>query len=387
MLHFGDELAPTTVIIGEPRPDNSMVIQSGHRDVGNEFRTMGPYTEILATAGRYQGDADEILRDVTVGFAAARLDVDVFVTSRRLLLTEKSFKRANCCTPEEALTVVGLFLRTQGEYTVLGPSTYALEKWTFYEAAAADLLPDVLRWLVAVDRLPIASGGPVYGPHLLGRKCVRRLATALVARDEIHRLSFLGGHVSDLLAQFDWFLLSLVAAFDTSARIAHIVAALDPKRRRYASWRNTGWLKDLAKSAPDLAAVGAPEHWVSDAFDVCAILRNSVHGEGLLAVGEDRRRREDETLVVVPPDELDLLLKVIGRLGGDSMWGVRESGYGTGIAVAQFVDQLIVAAVKALNEIVRLTPVEALPDIDLSDMTDVSRRHGLHALNSSQMRS
>ena len=283
--------------------------------------------------------------------------------------------------------MVGLFLRTQGEYTVFGPRTYTLGKWTFYEAAAADLLPDGLRWLVAVNRLPIASGGPVYGPHLLARKCVRRLATALVARDEIHRLSFLGGHVSDLLAQFDWFLLSLVAAFDTSARIAHIATALDPKRTRDASWRNAGWCKDLAKSAPDLAAVGAPEHWVRDAIDACAILRNSVHGEGLLAVGEDWRSREDETLVVVPPDELDQLLKVIGRLGGDSVWGVRERAYGTGITVAQFVDQLIVAAVKALNEIVRLTPVEALPDIDLSDMTDISRRHSQHAPNSSQMRS
>ncbi|MGI8529265.1 MAG: hypothetical protein ACR2KO_07285 [Geodermatophilaceae bacterium] len=106
-----------------------------------------------------------------------------------------------------------------------------------------------------------------------------------------------------------------------------------------------------------------------------------------MAVGEDWRIREDEALVVVPPDELDQLLKVIGRLGGDSVWGVRERAYGTGIVVAQFVDQLIVAAVKALNEIVRLTPVEALPDIDLSDMTDISRRHSPHALNSSQMRS
>ncbi|MGI8529264.1 MAG: hypothetical protein ACR2KO_07280 [Geodermatophilaceae bacterium] len=38
VLQFGDVLAPATVIIGEPRSDNGIVIQSGHPDVGTESR-------------------------------------------------------------------------------------------------------------------------------------------------------------------------------------------------------------------------------------------------------------------------------------------------------------------------------------------------------------
>jgi hypothetical protein len=80
-------------------------------------------------------------------------------------------------------------------------------------------------------------------------------------------------------------MVNIVGAFDAAARAAHLSVGLDPDKRRYAAWQREDWLKQIRPVAPELAemfVLGTPH---SDLFEICRVLRNTVHGEGLQAGG------------------------------------------------------------------------------------------------------
>jgi hypothetical protein len=104
-----------------------------------------------------------------------------------------------------------------------------------------------------------------------------------------------------------------------------------------------------------------------DALELIAPLRNTIHGAGLGAVLMAGRHATN--LILVPPDEKARLLDVASRRGGLAKWGLQDHGSDMRLDPCAYVESLVPAATRALNQLMELTQVEILPGVDSARIT------------------
>jgi hypothetical protein len=315
--------------------------------------------------------------DATTACVARGLAQDLLVTERPFVLAPpfELTRAVAMLTPEDALPLVGLYLRTQREFIVdagdAGFGTMRFNKGLFWWVATRDLLPSGWSWMSACAQESAATGDDQL--TYLAMTLHQRVVRALEARDDVY-LALLGPQNNDTadeaLAALDNVLLMLMAAVDAAARVTHLTCSLGPDLHRSA-WQSKQWRDRWRAQAPKLAAlVDAGSHGES-ILTILRLFRNSVHGEALqpLAVSGVGRRRED-TLVGVPVAQLTELQAALAATGGIAHWGVEQKIPGRFHAdPGRLVDLIFPEVLTFLDQLLAATPVHLLPHVDISKVS------------------
>ncbi len=324
------------------------------------------YEEIARRhSAKGMGDEQALLQQLLLVEACGANRVDALVTNSAYLLAEREdghLGRRNLFTPEEAASVVGLWLRSRNDFTVDADERFVarVAPSSFYLIVARELLPEWWRWFSACAR--------AHDDTLtrLGGSAITRLANALRARDRLLTNSQLQQEPTsgdEILFYLDVVLLMAVGAFDVVARVAdHIYGIAKP---RSAGWSREGWRVRLSNHDPGLAGLVEPGQPHRNLVDLIALLRNSIHGEAL-RVGLYRHGRDAESRIMVPEADHQDLLDLVSRCGGADAWGVRPKDGAAGDATIDarvLVETLLVSAALTLNALMEATAVEKIAGV------------------------
>ncbi|MGY1692304.1 hypothetical protein [Geodermatophilus sp. SYSU D01105] len=338
-----------------------------------------------------RGDGEAVsYRELPAGVAATRraADVlaarvvdaahaDVFITERSYLFEDRRFAPTRGITvlrPLDALPLIGLYLRQQGEYITWrsadGHGMATFNRGLFYWVATRALLPEGWRWMTACVRESTASGDDTLTFH--AQSLLQRVDQALRARDEAFAALNAPQNndtADDALAALDRLLLLLMAAVDVSARVAHMVLGLSAGDLYQASWKRGGrWERELRRHHRQLSDLTKSAAY-GDVLAILRLLRNTVHGAALtpLAVSDGSFRGPTDTLVALPSADATTLLECADRQGGRAAWGMKELIPGQLHAdIDVLIERLLPAVIGFLNEAMRLTPVERLLHANLT---------------------
>jgi len=301
---------------------------------------------------------------------------DVFITDRKYLLEERRFKEdrgLTVCSAEEAVTLLSLYLRAQGEYVIAMPSPrirHTFNRGLFYWVGTREVLPESWRWFSACVHHASGSGGDKL--QRLGGSVLSRIQRAIEARDRVHiALNRITSNDinDDALGNLDHVLMLLMGAIDASARVAHYALGLTTQEK-YAGWQNDGWKKQVNDIAPRLSALFNSESCHSSTLQILRLLRNSVHGEALQGITLLAEGRQD-TVMRLPKSDEAVILLAMDATGGRDKWGYRPFAPGhDNIQPALLVDMLIEQAIALLNDVMKETPVERLSNIEAANLTN-----------------
>jgi hypothetical protein len=268
-------------------------------------------------------------------------------------------------TAEQALAVIGLYLRGRRQYPMIAPNGLSFGEHLLLWSAARAQLPSGWRWgsaLVAHSR-DVQCDGPMFLFGSLHERIVRLLR----CRDRVHTALLVpqdnqtAGEATEAL---DYFMVNLVGAFDAAARAAHLAAGLDPGSRRTAAWQNDRWRRQIHAASPGLADLFAAGTTPFRVLEIARILRNTVHGEGLHTTATQQGGRPRETLVALPEDDAQDLANLFGHLGGQDEWGLRQLAPSRPhVDPARLIERLLPQALHVLDDALRLTPVERLSGV------------------------
>jgi len=366
VLSPGDGAGRRVARVGDEHRISDYSLYDNAAEVTASEISSGTYTD------RSPGDAAAQRRaDVIAATVSEAIGADLFVTGRPYL-HGKTLPIAHGVTfvdVDEALAVIGLYLRAQREYVTYrspdGRDSVVMDCGLFFWVGAHELLPSAWRWSVAFAQH--AAGAGDNGLPLLAQSVLQRTQRALQVRDEVH-LALNRPQDNDTaeaaLSALDVVLLLLMGAVDATARVAHRVLGLTSRAHR-AGWQHDDWIKEVAAAAPTLGALFRPGTHEDHTLTILRLLRNSIHGEAMQAVGVGRPRRE-RTLVAMPALHEPKLRDALVALGGFATWGVE------GLVVGQlhfdpgiFLEQLFRDVVAMLNRIMDEMPVECLAHVAL----------------------
>jgi hypothetical protein len=317
------------------------------------------------------------IADAIAACAAKQVKADLYITNREYLhrLTRSIGEGVTFCTAAEALALVGLYLRSEGDFVVWkdpgGDTPYRFDKGLYYWVGARELLPAGWRWFAACV-MHEQGQGPALGTDeltYLGGAVFQRITRALQARDDLLRAMNCrqdNNVAEDALTALDVCLVFLMGALDATARVAHRVLGLPSDKIYQAGWQRPSWLNQVAARAPTLAQVVAPKRPGADALTILRLLRNTVHDAGLPALAIGFPGRREETLAGLPSSDRDQILKAADRQGGRQAWGLRELLPGRLHAEPGVIlERLLPAVIELLNDLMTATPVEALAGVSL----------------------
>jgi hypothetical protein len=335
-------------------------------DVGGADTGSGAYATLPVDEAERRRRSDVLAAQV----ADQGVDADVFVTRRDYLLKAqwRVTRDATVCTPEEALTLIGLYLRRQNEFVLakMGNDELRMNRGLFVWVGTRELLPEAWRWFSAC--VQHAGATPESRLGLLGQSLFERFGRALEARDRVHhaRNQLQNNDLMDeALSNLDQVFLLLMSCVDIVARVAHSVLRLSGSERN-AAWQSANWIDQFRKAQPALAMIVAPSAANHDALTILRLLRNSVHGSALQGMGVLRFGSPMQYLVGLPSEDEAQLLQAMDHLGGRSIWSVEQLSPGSShFDPAILVDVLFDHIVRLINELMKATPVEQLDNVTL----------------------
>lgn len=305
--------------------------------------------------------------------ASEAVRADIYITERPYLYAGgklASEPGLTVCTVREAVTILALYLRTQGEFVIPTGSEslkFSFNRGLYFWVGARELLPEAWRWFSAC----VQHSTKTENDHLLllGGSLLSRVNKALQTRDDIHtalNLPTNNDTVDDALGSLDSVLVLLMGSVDVSARVAHYVLGL-PTRQEYGSaWQKAAWLRQVRLMAPNLASIVDPGTAGEHTLTILRLLRNSVHGAALqgVTVLEDNKQ---EMLIGLPANDEADILTAMDAMGGRDSWGFRSSLPGRShIDPAILADRLFEEVVKLLNNLMNETPVESLAQVSIT---------------------
>lgn len=325
----------------------------------------GAYSQLDLTAAAARRRADGLAAQV----ASQALAADIYITERPYLHATKwdLARGVTLCRTEEALPLVGLYLRAQGDFRVASKMT--CNRGLFYWVGTRELLPAGWRWFAACNQ----HGAPTHDSDLsrLSGSLFQRFERALEARDGVQIALNQPQHNDtrrEILARLDDVLVDLMGAVDAAARVAHRVLGLPPEKEFFAGWQNEKWLKTVKGPATPLAQTVAPGSDGAQTLTILRKLRNSVHGTALQSIALQEQMRKEQSLIRIPPDDEADVLAAMDGLGGKDVWGARRIlNDSVHIDAGVFVDTLFPKVIELLNDLMAHTPVELLANVALSD--------------------
>ena len=263
----GPDIPTVLVLHGQTRGD--IVQTTLYRSDKSLFHT-GVFTS-LADAAEKDAGADSYpgleaterarsrWRDVLAAETARSVRADIYVTERPYVFESRYLKNAPTYTPAQALALVGLYLRGQGEYVIhrgIGGWPRSFDRGLFYWVGAREFLGDGWRWFSAC--VQTAAHTDTDDMTYLGQSLLHRISRALELRDRFHRsINRVQNNntADDAVAELDVVLLLLMGAVDVAARVAHHALDLPMSRAHRASWQSREWIRLVGRLAPDLADI------------------------------------------------------------------------------------------------------------------------------------
>lgn len=199
-----------------------------------------------------------------------------------------------------------------------------------------------------------------------------RMQRALELRDQVHMAidSETNNDINDdALGALDNFLICLMGAMDASASVAHYTLGLQVKERD-AAWQNDGWLKQVSGVCPELANIFAKGSDNRHTLTILSNMRNSIHGEPIHGITKQDSDKT-ETIIALPKDKEEIVLRSMNALGGHASWGVNQltknfNEVNPGI----LVDRIFEEVVALLNDIMKSTPIDRLSHIEKANKSN-----------------
>jgi hypothetical protein len=377
------ERVPGWAVLGPEEPGGLL----GHRSVvaarggtTTHAAVVGNFADAAASDTRTQAyaelapDVASVRRraDALAAQVAGAINADIFITNRAYLhgVTWNLADGVTFCAIEDALAAVGLYLRSQNTFVISrdpsGRGTDIMNRGLYYWVGTRELLPSAWRWFSACVQHSTSIGDNSL--LLLGQSVLQRTQRALQVRDEVHvalNKPQNNDTADEALSSLDIVLLLLMGAVDATARVLHSVLEISSSPYG-AGWQKPTWLADVSAKAPSLGALFAASTDETHTLTILRLLRNSIHGEALPALGVGVGRQRDGTLVGLPVSQQAELLAAIAALGGDAAWGVEQRIPGRMHAdPGILLEQLLPRILRMLNEIMDATPVEQLSGVNL----------------------
>lgn len=327
----------------------------------------------LANAGLLPDAAmrEDQRRDAVAAFCAQGIEADLCITKRPLLLNlnQTVTDAVNFATPEQALPLVSLYLRSQGVFLVTKAPNQrisfesSVNRGLFYLVGAIELLPEASRWSGAWGKHDHSTEEELI---YLRSSVLRRVARILQYRDDLFRTlnkPVNNDHADDIVATLESCLLLLMGAVDATARVTHRVLGIKGHLSS-AGWQKPNWVDLVSKEGSGLASVVAPGTPGSDALTILSLLRNTIHSSSLPAMHSTQATRSavtrDETLVRTPRESRGRLQAAIDRLGGSTFWGLTQVAPNDVHAEPGILlERLLPAILRLLNDLMAATPVES----------------------------
>ena len=305
--------------------------------------------------------ADQRERDALAADAATAVGADLFVTERPYLFGAKRMHvpGVTLCRIPEALAMIGLYLRSQGEFVLWRPADgtpgITANEWLYYQIGAIALLSQLWHWSTAQAAPAPQDPDALSGLH---SALLLRIVRALRTRDSFHRAFSLPQQrdaVRTVLVELDTLLVMLMGAVDASARFIHLLLGLQAQQRE-AGWQKPGWRSQLTgqnQPLADLFASGTP---LADLLTILSRLRNTVHGQAIQATLRQKGSVQDAP-ITLPTENESQILACMENLGGQAAWGAQPAA-GAAVAVdpGQFVERLFPAVLGLLNAVMAATP-------------------------------
>jgi len=308
-----------------------------------------------------------VYRGLVFAEASEEMDADGFVTSRPYLL--QVGPDFSGYTPAEAMALVGLALRVHGNRSIGSDLTdLSLGGSTFHFILGRELTYEGWRWFSAcvAHSLAIKDDKAIN----LGQTALERLQRVLQIRDRMHASAKIPSSettADEVVFQFETLLLFLSAAFDATARVAHLVY-LGPDYKE-AGWRRSGWHERLTQAEPELASLVADGTEGGTVLRLISRLRNSIHGEALRPLTTQRGGARPEHPAEFPEGLAARTIGDIQFLGEDPVdWGLRVDRTRTYLTADRFAESLLPHALLLLNGLMAQTRVERLSGVKAHEL-------------------
>jgi hypothetical protein len=326
----------------------------------------------VKAAARWAITADRAVAELLLA-QAAKHHSHFLVTDSDFLLRDAPrglVRDANPIAVRQALAIVGLYLRTEGEFLVepRRDGRLYLSRGLFYRCLAWDLLPTAWRWFGACGESARCSGDETLLD--LADATLDRTSRALRARDHVLaqvQLPATHDTQDEALFYLDAAHLFLKGAFDAAALMANVVYKLNGKPIQISWTDKDKWRKKLEAGAPELAELTAPNTRDRNVIDLTALVRNTIHRVPLRGVAYSTSGdTAPENLVVVPNVDKAKLLALVARLGGPAAWGIRDIDEWTCLEADTYVCSLVSAATRSLDAVLAAIDMERLTGVDVA---------------------
>jgi hypothetical protein len=404
VLFVADDLDETgAVVFGEPdpSPDSDVLSVQFKTAAGVGYTGINYYEQAVEEASqmvaKYQLEESDARAGVLLYQLGSELEADLLITCRGWLLGERGRPHgkhlANIVSPEEALALMGLYLRWHCQPVIVGGASVRWHPSSMRHSAAFIAMPAFQRWNQAGRTWCDTNGDLTL--ELLNQTCLTRVSRAFKFRDDIFGLSatMIEHEPEEMLCELDSLLFTLVGAFDVAARIVdHILRLNNGKDASWQKLKSGDWQSKLQTHAKALYDHTKNGSEMQRTFQVLRWLRNSVHNEAL-----DLMRDDGAYAVTVSTDTQSNLRSFLRE--GHHGWtadtlGVRAQPPtgataakwlpGTGrysitvrrtgapkpadplagqlvVDVRRFINKLFPATLTALNDIMQLTPLMQVP--------------------------
>lgn len=332
---------------------------------------------------------------------AARIGADATTLERRFLFVHEAARRnwidglvmpfddalrdrwrtplanANLMTAEQAVSLMGLYLRACGERMIEIESPGAgimVSEERMYLLGALAVLPRYEVLHEAAGNAWKQTGDPTL-PGLADAIAVR-LGRALKARDYLQvrkRAPNVREISSDVHYFFESVLVCLQGALDAAARLVHELFDLKGSRKR-ANWGRKDWWDELARSKAPTERFNAD--CLNDLDVLVGDLRNSIHGEVL--TGELRQRgRPGEKPTLMGYSQLAVALEAelatevsaaADRRGGPGRWAVHPT-LPEGVALIdpwRYAEAAIATTAEALSSVIGALVADCFSNVTLN---------------------
>jgi hypothetical protein len=329
----------------------------------------GPDIQHIGRQFATMGQEERAERAIVMVVGAGDHDGDAFVTSDPLLLEKfprNVVRGGNPMTAEEAVALLGLFLRVREDFALdLGEGySFSFDRSAFYFVLMRDLTPSGWRWFSAC----VAHSHHTNDDRLVltAQSAMERLERSLRARDRLHEKLQLppSRDLSDeTIFYLDVALFMLGGTFDGLAQVAHMVHGLGGSQR-WVGWGNRSWMRRLGAANQQLEQLmswGQPHR---DARELVAILRNAIHQEALRTIMW--QSSGTRTARVMIPAGIDADLEaVLARVGTAADYGVgRQRDGRLYIEPGVYLEKILRPVLASINAIMDVTPVETLSGVD-----------------------